>query len=460
MSSSAERAREAGEDPARQDDDAALLSLARAGSMDAAGRLVASWYPRLLPRAVAIAGSRSDGEDLLANAIAGLLGAWRAGAGPHSSVPGYLVRSMTNARIDQSRSPSARVRSLDAVLDAGVPLPEVAVDDAAAQRHVDLGAEFALVRRGFGRLPADYQALLRETVVHGRRPAELVAEFGRTAPAISSMQLRAKRSLRRSVLIEHLGEGGDECRGNAEQLPEVVADDWAGQRAEDRGLAHVRSCPRCRANWSRFGRLSAALGLLPALVIAEPALLPPAPAAADAGGSATDGRQGPRAAVVPGRPSRVLIAALVATAVGAAGLVTAFVLGPADPTRFHVGERGPIPEPMLQRAELSVSPVFAANGDGVLSVAFSVPRASWWRIDAVSIALPAGARIAAAPAGWSCETVSGGAACLVDGDSPRGGVLRIAPAAGATLRGAFAIGIDAATTDEVGIRGDVSGRFG
>jgi len=427
-------------------DDVALLRLARAGSMEAAGVLVARHASDLLPRAIAIAGSRADGEDLLANAILRLLAAWRSGSGPDTNVAGYLVRTMTNARIDQARSPSSRVRSLDAALEDGVPLPDAGAD-AEAVRVIDLSAEFSIVRRGFARLPADYQRLLRETVVNGRRPAELVEELGRGAPAISSMQLRAKRALRRGVLVEQLAEGGDDCRQNAETLPDAVADEWSGHASGDRGLAHVRSCERCRTNWSRFARLAAGLGVVPAFVLVEIAL---PPAAAGAGGSARATRRLARRGVA--------VAAASAIGVGGAGVAIAVVLGASDPTGLPIGPRAGIAEPVTQRADLSASVTTPPGGEAIIDIAFSVPAAPWWRIDAVSIALPAGARVVEVPDGWACVDAPGGAACEVDEESPTGGVLRIEDPDG-PVRGAFAIRIEASTTASIGIRGDVTGRI-
>lgn len=96
--------------------------------------------------------------------------------------------------------------------------------------------------------------MLKAVVVDGRKPGDLEGELARRAPAISSLLRRAKLSLRRATLRVVLEEDAPaDCRRAAGDLPESVAVQMEDV-SRSRGMAHIRTCDRCRAAWGRFAR--------------------------------------------------------------------------------------------------------------------------------------------------------------------------------------------------------------
>lgn len=459
-------------------DDAALVRAARAGDTDAAAIVIGRWQGFLAAQARRIARGRLDPEDLLASAILGLLDLWRRGAGPDDGIAAYLSRSMRNAVIDLRRSPRSAELSLDE-LEETSGSAAFAAEESPAWREADLRAEYALVRSAFAALPDDYRVVLRELVVHDRKPAQLTAELDRTAPAISSLALRAKRALRRQLLIEHLGDGGADCQENARELPDSVREDPIEHGANDRGLAHVRSCPRCRRNWARFAAFGSAFGVLPALVLAELAGPSGAAAAADAehaeaGQARSDGRR-PDAASATSATSAMPVAAsalarvvaskaflrtaVAAAAVAVIAFVAAIALGDRDPSAFAIGPHVALPDPALV-ADFDLE-VAASGATGALELALDVPGAATWRVESATVTVPSSVRIIAAPAGWSCPSEPGGGACEITSDAVgRGTLVLQAVVPYPALGGRFSIEIGAIAEGSTRIRGSASGELG
>lgn len=195
-----------------------------------------------------VAGRTLDPDDLLSDAVTTTVGKWRAGCGPTANVVAYAAQTMRNRVRDEARSPRSRVIALE-----GIEIAEQPRD-----HDIDLHAEFAQVRRALAALPADQRLALVATVVDGRKPADLVDELRRPAPAISSLLRRAKLGLRRAILVDliHRNAQDEVCRRGAQSLPERVPtdlDDW--DDAGSRTLGHVRSCTGCTAAWESFASL-------------------------------------------------------------------------------------------------------------------------------------------------------------------------------------------------------------
>lgn len=223
----------------------------------------------------------SDPADLVQQAAVSLLEAWGEGRGPDRNVRSYVAAIMRNSYANSLRSPRAREQLLDE--DQGDS--RLLVEDDL--RLIDIAAEADAVRRAFGKLNQDYQKVLQRVVVEGRKPAHLVEELGRPAPAISNLLARAKAALSRQLLVEYLTSGGEECAQNANALPARVHEQVGAHAKTDRGLAHVLDCERCQRNWKRFAAVSGTLGVT-SLLLVTGLMDGGAPAYAAVGGSRPD----------------------------------------------------------------------------------------------------------------------------------------------------------------------------
>ena len=443
-----------------------LVAAAKAGDRAAAGEFFSRHleYLRAMSRRVAPTPDRA--EDLLAGAIARLLELWARGHGPDENVLTYLVSSMRNRIIDESRSPRAREAFVE-------ELPEARLAVTPDFRGVDLLREARFVRAAFGRLPPDSQHGIREVIVNGRPPREVAPELGRSAGALSTLVTRAKAALRRELLVVILREGRAECAENAEGLPAQVLESPDAHPSSAPGLGHVLGCAECRANWGRYATLTSALGILPllsvGLAVGSPAPVATAAAAAgpvpDAGGgdpSTPDTRAAPApsVAVAAGIPGAGVVRGVVGTSAGAgtaagiaaasgmgaivaragavarsavigsagvvvavgaliagAGLLTAALLDSTGVVDLPGSSVVPIAAVDAPAAHLRTMVTPYPDGTVELEVAFEVD-ANDWSLVSFAIALPDTVRITSASGDWNCSSSAGGGICTRDSSVP------------------------------------------
>ncbi|QIK63431.1 sigma-70 family RNA polymerase sigma factor [Leucobacter viscericola] len=231
------------------------------GDRKAAGRYFEEHLSLLMGISRKVAGSTYDPDDLLSEAILNLLDQWERGRGPSEQIIAYLAQSMRNRVRDFARSPRSKV--VEAVEDFDFVAP---ADPRI--RELEISSDLDIVRRALAKMPEDQRKLLIATVVEERKPGELEELLGRPAPAIYSLNSRAKLKLRKLILETILLEDApEECRKAARRLPKQVPLHLAELPVEKR-TAHFRECARCKAGWGRFGYLSA-LGLSTFLVLAD-----------------------------------------------------------------------------------------------------------------------------------------------------------------------------------------------
>lgn len=352
--------------------------------------------PYLIGAAARIAphASHLEHEEMVQSALVKLFEVIDAGTAPIANPLAYTAMIMRNARANELRSARANTQSWGDLEElpaefVSVELPEDRV------RGVELRGEFAMVRRALASLSPEHRLLLQRVVIEGRKPRELVEEFGREAPAISSALARAKAALRRSVLVDLLSEGAEECAENARRLPDRVRDDVAEHRSSERGIAHVECCDACRAGWRRFAGLVSALGVLPLLVASLQW-----DAAGGTGGAdeakridRVDSGGGSRVAAVAG--ARWIAAVGAGLLVVAAALVGAFAVANGG-AASSAGE-----EPEL-RYRFDAASALSGSGEASIHIDFAVLDRVPWRMRELSIELPEGAGLVAA-SGWSCR---------------------------------------------------------
>lgn len=396
--------------------DAELVDMAADGNTAAAGEFLARRLHMLTVMARRIATSTIDPDDLLAEAIANLLAKWAERKGPREHVEAYLIRSMRNRVSDELRSPRSKTVPLDAD-------PDRFPDEQTGHHRVELHREFALVREALTKLPEDQRRVLMATVVEGRKPGDLVEEFGRPAGAIYSLSRRARIGSRRALLQVMLEENAQqECRECADQLPQAIGADLLDQ-IEFAGPRHIRDCAHCSMAWRRYLALVQYVGVASLLVVAIAVLSPPQPAGAVENHPDTEvKRASPGSAATTHRPRRGLRAvsrprlglALAATATGSV-LIWA---GLTSVQGFLAGRTAPRPV-----GSLAVSAQIADETHTTLSVAFGVDRTPW-RVEELTIVIPERSRLESAPAGWACAPGAARIACTSDLESPTGGQFR------------------------------------
>lgn len=233
-----------------------------------------------------------DPEDLAADAILSLLGAWDEGHGPKADPLPYLAASMRNRIKDHLKSPRSRTEAFSDWDD--LPL------DHAEGDLVDVAEERAVVTQALNTLPSDQRQVLVEMTVNGVKPRELESKLGRPAPAISSLHRRARLSLRRAVLTAVLSDHAPEaCKEAIEQIPAVFPDTLDSSFGDE--APHFLDCPRCKIAWHRFSTLLSAFGLLPLIVLSHRALS--FSALADTPPQAPVASDGTRSQLSPSRPT-------------------------------------------------------------------------------------------------------------------------------------------------------------
>ncbi|MFJ4254078.1 sigma-70 family RNA polymerase sigma factor [Microbacterium sp. NPDC090003] len=408
------RARQRAVDPERlleYAEDDRLSAAANAGDRAAAGVFLLRNQRMLLATARRLAGRGIDADDLLADALVGLLSLWKSGNGPKEKAGAYVIRSMRNRMIDEFRSPRSRVLPL---VDAEDHLPTVMQDT----RHIELDAEYRRVRAALLLLPADQQQVLRATIIDGRKPAELEGELDRSAASIYALSLRARKGLRRAMLRVILDEDDPpaECRHAATRLPRVVTED-VDDAADSVGMEHIRDCPRCRSAWGRFGTTASLLGVATVLLIGNIVLGPssaeaseePASDADPSAGSSSDGSP-PSGSSAPGSGDGA--AASVRQVLGDLWPVLAIVAG--------LGILGVVVVPPLIERIAAPAPVVSElvvtsdiTGEGVATVGVSLTGRE--ESTTVSLTLPEGLAVTAAPTGWECRPADAALVCTVEG---------------------------------------------
>ncbi|WP_082478375.1 sigma-70 family RNA polymerase sigma factor [Microbacterium sp. Leaf320] len=159
-----------------------------------------------------------DHEDLVSEAILRCLDSCADAVSP-AGMRSYLVASMRNRIIDESRAPRSYNVAWSPALDNQHSAP-------APYLPAEMN-EQALVSRALARISGLHRRYLLRTVVDGSKPRELIEEFGRAAPALSSLAQRARRSL-------------------SEALLDVLAEQCA---SSGHGQTRLVKCGRCLEVW-------------------------------------------------------------------------------------------------------------------------------------------------------------------------------------------------------------------
>ncbi len=103
--------------------DELLVTLARSGDRAAANRLAARWYPRLMRTALRLVQDRSDAEEAVQEAWAGICRGWPRLSDP-AMFPGWafgILRRKCVDRIRKSQTERNRTAPIEAALEPSQP---------------------------------------------------------------------------------------------------------------------------------------------------------------------------------------------------------------------------------------------------------------------------------------------------------------------------------------------------
>ncbi len=217
--------------------DAELILSTRAGDSDAYGQLYRRHVDSALAAATALARSRSEADDIVAEAFSRVLGVLQRGSGPDVSFRPYLLTAVRNAFYDRARK-ARREEPTDEIDDT----VNVSLLEAAASED-----DRAMVAMAFATLPERWQLVLWHTEVEGHSPAEVGPLLGLAPNAVAALAYRAREGLRTAYLQSHLQKPlPTTCQECAANLGAYVRDGLS-TRERRRVDEHLETCDSCPA---------------------------------------------------------------------------------------------------------------------------------------------------------------------------------------------------------------------
>ncbi len=249
--------------------DAELLVQARMGSSDAYAQLYQRHNAAAIAAARALTRSRSDADDVVAEAFTRVLRALHTGGGPEVSFRPYLLTAVRNVFYDHVRR---RREESDGDISDSVNLALLHAADADDDRGMASAA--------FATLPERWQLVLWHTEVEDESMSEVAALLGVAPNAVAALAYRAREGLRQAFLQAHLrrprSADCEACLGN---LGAYVRDGLSARdrRKVEEHLDHCDDCPPLLVEVTNTNTTLRA-ALLPALVgVAAPQpITPPA----------------------------------------------------------------------------------------------------------------------------------------------------------------------------------------
>lgn len=164
---------------------AILLDRAHDGDDDAFGILYEKTAPMAHRAAQHIVRDRHAADDLVQETFCLVLNAVRAGRGPRSSFPGYVLSTVKRLAYRHSTTHGRMVT-----------LHDPAAWDVLLGRPGDGGADSSRVATALASLPARWRYVLWLVDVERYSPSELGTRLSMTPNAVSSLAARARKALR------------------------------------------------------------------------------------------------------------------------------------------------------------------------------------------------------------------------------------------------------------------------
>jgi RNA polymerase sigma factor (sigma-70 family) len=239
--------------------DRELIDRVRAGDLEAFDPLYRRHREPGMRHARYWTRSEAASEDLCAEAFTRVLYAIRNGNGPTEAFRPYLLTAMRNVARDWAEG-DRRTLLLPDLVDVAPPEPD--------QDPVIAALERSLAGLAFSSLPERWQTVLWQTEVEQEAPAQLAAQLGIDAAAVSALAYRAREGLKQAYLQAHITEiGSPACRPFAERLGTHTRGKLRG-REEAKVRQHLRHCTECVGLLAMLKYVNGNLGALvgPAVV--------------------------------------------------------------------------------------------------------------------------------------------------------------------------------------------------
>ena len=323
--------------------DEQLTDRAREGDKSAFGELYRRHRKAAESTAWCLLRSKSDADDVVSDAFAGVLSALRNGRGPRDNFRGYLLACVRNG-CRSRRTPTVLVD--ESQLERWNPV----VEDP--ERYVEADT----VARAFSSLAPRWQHTLWMTEVEQLPPNEVSERLELTPNAAAALTHRARQAFAEAYLAEHIVVAtGKDCRKIAPLLPGYVRNQLRPlqQASVER---HVVNCQICAHAVDDLRDVNASLR----------SLLPVGPAVVGTAAAATE-------AVVAGTVATVgggLSIGLPSTGLLLKSLIAVVLVAPVLSTDSPFSGRGGDDQRAVSAAE---SEEVAAVGDAVAATT-SVPR--------------------------------------------------------------------------------------
>ncbi|MPZ27340.1 MAG: sigma-70 family RNA polymerase sigma factor [Micromonosporaceae bacterium] len=245
--------------------DAELLAAVRGGDTGAYGVLYDRHREAARRLARVLVRDPSDAEDLVAEAVAKVLAALRAGRGPEVAFRAYLLTAVRNACYDRAR----RDRRIELTEDLSrYESAEGARGGGEAGDPAVARLERSYAARAFAKLPERWRTVLWHTEVEGEKPAAIAVMLGLSPNAVAALAYRARERLRQIYLQEHLSSTANPaCHWTADRLGAHVRGGLA-RREQSKVDSHLAGCADCRVLWTELAEVNSGLrGVLGPLVL-------------------------------------------------------------------------------------------------------------------------------------------------------------------------------------------------
>lgn len=217
--------------------DEQLIDRVRGGDKPAFGELYRRHRKAAESTAWCLVRSKSDADDAVSEAFAGVLSALGNGRGPRDNFRTYLLTCVRNTC--RARRPPSVAMTADQLERCGPVLED-------PERYIEADT----VARAFGSLAPRWQHTLWLTEVEQRPPSEVGQQLGLSPNATAVLSLRARQAFATAYLAEHLGAVSDEeCTRVAPLLAGYVRNQLTAVQltAVELHLVNCSVCPKAVA---------------------------------------------------------------------------------------------------------------------------------------------------------------------------------------------------------------------
>lgn len=287
--------------------DIELIVDTRDGDQGAYGELYRRHHDAAARAARAMTRSRSDAEDIVAEAFARVLRALLAGRGPDVAFRPYLLTTVRHACIDRAdrHTNETLTGTIAETIEFHLSSRPTAANDDQSDR--------AMALRAFGRLPERWQTVLWHLDVEGESVPDLAVRMKLAPNALSALANRAREGLRQEFINTHVAATTAEACFECRQSLGGYVRSRLSNREQNRVERHLQRCARCSALLPEIIEVNQLLRnlLVPALVGITPRAFLSAPLR----WPWSDGSKSRRTTLASSAAASVLVIAAIAAAV-------------------------------------------------------------------------------------------------------------------------------------------------